>query len=820
MDRQLREDVRFITTRLGHIIREQAGEVVFEHVERLRKLAKKIRRKQDSGKIEKVQRRVAELSVDEAGEIAHAFSLFFQLVNLCEERARIRHLAQSDEPKQSLRRIFRELHEAGVSPEKLQTVLDSLEIQPVLTAHPTEAKREAVLYHLWRLREWPADPDELLETLWQTEEVRRKRPEPMDEVDHALSFFDRTIFDAAADFHRVFDRELAERFPSVKRNRPFLTFASWIGGDRDGNPYVTPEISRQVVGRHHRRVLEFYHRQIDYLYDELTHAGQDFNPQEAPEPETEEAPRGGLQPNEVFRRALLSIGRRLNDEQISADEFVRGLEQIRDGLTAQHARRSADGRIARLIMQAKVFGFHLAELDFRDESGKLETDPNAIREQFRTQRDLQQQYGPQASNRYILSMTHSVDDVRRLMEAARDAGLESVDIVPLFETIDDLDRAAELMRGLWSDDDYRRHLKQRGDIQEVMLGYSDSNKDGGYLAANFNLYVAERRLDDLADEFGIGMRFFHGKGGSIDRGGGQSHETLRATPTAVHGGRIRITEQGEVISLKYSSAEIAVRNLEQLTSAVIAAECLPSPDEEFADRHPHWEAAMSKLAADSCEFYQQLVRHTPGFLDYFRQATPIDLIEYLKIGSRPAKRKAAGGLETLRAIPWVFSWTQSRHLISAWYGVGHAFSRFIEDDPNGLTLLREMYEKWSFFRLLLNNAEQSLAKADMHIAGCYADLVEPAEVRNEVFGKIEREHRLAIEMVLKIADQEDLLEDEPVLAKSIELRNPYVDPLNYLQIEFLRQWRRKSADGESDEALERLLALTAHGVAFGMKSTG
>ena len=819
MNRPLREEVRFITTRLGNIIREQAGEAVFQHIERLRKLAKKIRRKRKRERVEEAQGIVADLSVDEASQIAHAFSLFFQLVNLCEERARVRQLQETPEPKQSLRKIFRELHEAGVTPETVQRVLDSLDIQPVLTAHPTEAKREAVLHHLFRLRAWPDNPDELLETLWQTEEVRRRKPDPMDEVDHALSFFDRTIFDAVADFHRSFDRELAERFPTVTRKRPFLTFASWIGGDRDGNPFITPAVSRQAMVRHHDRVIAFYRKQIDLLFDELTQA---VNGREAGSntTQTSESAPGGLQPNELFRRQLLSIADRLAEKSTTPEELVEELTGIRDALRRQHAHRAANGRIDRLITQATVFGFHLAELDFRDESGKLTEDREAVREQLRTQRTLRHAYGPTASNRYILSMTHSADHLRELLAVATEAGCEAVDLVPLFETVDDLDRSAELLRELWSDDAYRAHLKQRGDIQEVMLGYSDSNKDGGYLAANWNLYVAERQMGQLADEFGIGLRFFHGKGGSIDRGGGQSHETLRATPTAVHGGRIRITEQGEVISLKYSSSEIAVRNLEQLTSAVIAAECLPSPDEEFARLHPHWETAMAKLADDSCRFYQQLVRETPGFIEYFQQATPADLVQYLKIGSRPAKRKPAGGLESLRAIPWVFSWTQSRHLLSAWYGIGHAFDRFIDERDDGLSLLREMHSKWPFFRLLINNAEQSLAKADMHIAGCYAELVESPEVREEIFGRIEAEHRLATEMVLRVSGKRKLLERDRVLAKSIKLRNPYVDPLNYVQIEFLRQWRAVVKTGESDEALERLLALTAHGIAFGMKSTG
>lgn len=598
MDARLRRDIRFITTRLGEIVREQAGETVFQHVERLRKLAKEVRRKQDHQDSWKLQQLVAGLSAGEADQVAHAFSLFFQLVNLCEERARIRKLHETDEPDQSLGRILRELHEAGVSAEKLQSVLDSLEIEPVLTAHPTEAKRESVLYHHWRLREWPDDPDEILETLWQTEEVRRRRPRPLDEVAGALSFFDRTIFEAAADFFDRVDRDLAAWYPTVRLRRPFLTFASWIGGDRDGNPYVTTEVSRRALQWQRQRVFAFYRTQIERLFAELSHAGQEGGEESSHDRDSSaeagatDSPRYHFQPNEIFRKQLLKISRKLDGGYRTPDEFVADLEAIRDGLDRQNARRAARGRIVRLIRQARIFGFHLAELDFRDESDKVHAEKDAIREQFRTQRDLQLEYWDRASHRYVLSMTHNAADVRKLLATAHEAGLSALDFVPLFETVDDLERCTDLLRDLWNDEFYRSHLAGRGDVQEVMLGYSDSNKDGGYLAANWSLYQAQRQLTELAAEYCIGLRFFHGKGGSIDRGGGQSHETLRARPTAEHGGRIRITEQGEVISLKYSSRAIAVRNLEQLTSSVIAAECLPSPDENSTGELPRWEAAM------------------------------------------------------------------------------------------------------------------------------------------------------------------------------------------------------------------------------------
>jgi phosphoenolpyruvate carboxylase len=391
-----------------------------------------------------------------------------------------------------------------------------------------------------------------------------------------------------------------------------------------------------------------------------------------------------------------------------------------------------------------------------------------------------------------------------------------MDFVPLFETIEDLENSARVLGELTSDSEYRRHLKHRGLIQEVMLGYSDSNKDGGYLAANWFLYRAQKEMSRVADECGVKLRFFHGKGGTIDRGGGASYRSLRAQPHAARGGRLRITEQGEVVSLKYSTPLIAQRNLEQLASAVIAIQCLP---ESEAQSLAQWEAAVAQLAKYSFEHYQRLVYGTPEFAEYFWQATPIDLIEHLRLGSRPSRRVQTSDIRSLRAIPWVFSWTQSRHLISAWYGIGHALRQFAEAKPDGLEQLREMYRRWPFFGMLLDNAEVSLAKTDLGIARQYAALVESADTRKKIFGLIEDEYARSVELVLAINKRKKLLENQPILAQSIRLRNPYVDPLNYLQIRFLSFWR-KANETQRTEQLRRLLALTVKGIASGMKSTG
>jgi phosphoenolpyruvate carboxylase len=797
MDVTLRSEVRFITTRLGDIIREQAGEVAFGHVEKMRLLSKAIRARHDRGSIRAKRRLVAGLSTDEAYQVAHAFSLFFQLTNLCEERARVRHLQSNPEPTQSLRRLFRQLKEAAVRPAMLQRCLDALEVEPVLTAHPTEAKRRTILNHLLRLAARFDSPDEILEALWQTDEIRERRVGPLDEADSVLFLFERTILPTLANFYATFDAELHAAFPSVKRRRPFLTFASWVGSDRDGHPFVTPEVTLATLERQRARVVDHYDRECEALISELTHA---HAVRHRRFPRTD-----SFQPGEVYRHQLLAIQRKLRGTYRHGDEFVNDLQAMQAGLRRQGAHRAANGRIAGLIEQARACGFHLAQLDFRDDSRKLMSAPEELLDELRTVHAIQRDHGEAAAHHFILSMTHSADDLTGLLALARQARAR-VDIVPLFEMIDDLDHAPQIMEQALRDADYREHLRQRGDVQEIMLGYSDSNKDGGYLAANWFLYRAQQQLAELADAHGVKLRFFHGKGGSIDRGGGMSHRSLRAQPEASHGGRIRITEQGEVVALKYSNPVIAQRNLEQLTSAVIAANCLSAPVTELA-----WVTAMEELAWSSFDSYQELVYRTPEVLTYFQQATPIDLIEHLTIGSRPSRRSEAGDAHQLRAIPWVFAWTQSRHLLSAWYGIGQAL-----ETHGDLDQLRVMYRRWPFFTTLLDNATLSLAKTDLYIAGRYATLVRDTAVRKKVFGMIAEAYEQSVRMVLAVTRRRRLLENQPVLEESIRLRNPYIDPLNYLQVRFLPAWRK----AKGNESLRRLLALTVNGIAFGMKSTG
>ena len=578
------------------------------------------------------------------------------------------------------------------------------------------------------------------------------------------------------------------------------------------------------------------------------------------------------QPNEYYRRKIRIMMWRLErtaagqgGAYTDAREFEEDARTLETLLSGHPSPRVARLCPRRLRVAVQVFGFHAASLDFRQHASliraaseeilrahrkpagpakariesirsllvraprkmRLSTGAKRTLAEFGALKDIQARFGEAASHRYILSMTRSAADVWDVLLLGWQAGLlrgrrgklqTSFDVTPLFETLEDLEAGPGVLEELLSDSVYRRLVGSRGDFQEAMLGYSDSVKDGGYFAANFALLRAQKKLWEVAARHHVRLSLFHGKGGTIGRGGGQSHRSVHAQPYAAPGGRIRITEQGEVISLKYANLEIAERNLEQLVSSVLDTLLLDPRRKPREHRLPEWEAYAQEMADASSRFYRELVYETPGFMDYFRQATPIDLIEGLRLGSRPSRRSRAGDLSELRAIPWVFAWTQSRHFIPAWYGLGYALELFAGGHPpSGWQLLKEMYREWPFFALLIDNAEVSLAKTDLYIARRYDALCRDAALREAIFHRIEEEYQRSVRAVLAITESSRLLERQPVLEESIRLRNPYVDPLNFLQIRFLDEWRR--APAQRPELLH-LLQLTVGGIAFGMKSTG
>jgi phosphoenolpyruvate carboxylase len=897
MDETLRREVRLLTTRLGVIVQEQCGPQTFRAIENLRQLSKQIRQNVDPRLLEAKTREVNRLTLRQAADVAHAFSLFFHLVNLCEERQRVRRLQayqrQDIGAPMSLRHTFAELRRHRVPLRAIHQLLGSMRIVPVLTAHPTEAKRRSVFNHVLRIgrtldsvggeygpgSEKAIDP--WIEALWLTDEVRERHVTPRLEIESALVFLERTIYDLAGIFWDRFRDELARFEPKLTPPAPFLRFGSWVGADRDGNPTVTPETSLEAATRLRQSILHYYRQVCDRLLGIVSFPSKGRELEKSLQRELAldmrrfPATRAFLevdQPHELYRRKLRVMIWRLDQTIADTPGRYQGVEELESDLESveHHLAEHRSPRVARLgpgrlRVATQVFGFQGASLDFRQHSSVTRAaadellraaghHPRSTTEriqavkqmltrsrfhlpiseasqrtlgEFRAQREIQTRYGEVAAPRYILSMTASAADVWDVLLLGRQAGLvepsregeirASFDVVPLFETLDDLEACPEIMAQLYSDPLYRRALRSRGDFQEVMLGYSDSVKDGGYLAANWALFRAQKRLTEVAERCGIRLGLFHGKGGTIDRGGGQSHRSIQAQPHAAPGGRLRITEQGEVIALKYANIDIAERNIEQLVTAVLDGHLLHRhrvPEKRVAE----WEQHLAEMAASSRSFYRQLVYETPEFLQYFWQATPIDLIELLRLGSRPSRRFSSDDLRDLRAIPWVFAWTQSRHFLPSWYGLGHAIEKFLADhSPHGQTVLRQMHEGWPFFRVIIDNAEMSLAKTDLYIAGRYAQLVHPPQLRDRIYRQIEEEYRRTVRGVLETCGGSHLLERQPVLAESIRLRNPYVDPLNFLQIRFLAEWRRRP---RASPELLHLLQLTVGGIAFGMKSTG
>ena len=902
MNEQLRQEVRFLTTRLGAVVREQCGPEVFAAIEVLRKVSKQIRQSSDPALLGAKTREVNRLSVEAATEVAHAFSLFFHLVNLCEERERIRRLRAHERQEagapMSLRHTFNELGRQGVPAAALQRLLKSMHIEPVLTAHPTEAKRRSVLNHILRLGRTldaacgdlnPAterDIDSWIEALWLTDEVREGVVTPAMESENARFFLERTIYDLAGSFWDKFCAEIVRRYPHLPEPAPFLSFGSWVGTDRDGNPFVTPETSLDAAEQVRLSILRYYRDACRRLLGLASFSCRGLPDERALRREIRRDMRrfpatrafqSVDQPSELYRRKLRIMNWRLErtaertrGAYAGPGEFTRELRQLERLLAAHPSPRIARLGPGRLGVASEVFGFHGASLDFRThayatraavdellskahlpaEPGEarrqsiqrllfrpaapppFSADTRRVLEEFRALRLIQVRNREAAAHRYVLSMTSSAVDVWDVLLLARQAGLvrrrgrrlqSFLDVIPLFETLDDLAAGPQIMEDLFSDPLYRRILRARSDFQEVMLGYSDSVKDGGYVAANWALFHAQKRLAQVAEKYGVRLSLFHGKGGTIDRGGGQSHSSIQAQPFAAPGGRLRITEQGEVVSLKYSNPAIAERNLEQLVTSVLDSQLLHFRRVETKEI-PVWEGHATELAARSRDFYRQLVYETPDFGEYFRQATPIDLIEHIRLGSRPSRRLGASGLRDLRAIPWVFAWTQSRHLLPAWFGLGHSLEQFqLEHPPYGLETLRRMYRGWPFFCNLINNAALSLAKTDLYIASLYAALVRPRQLGQTIFRRLEEEYQRSVRGVLEVSGSSTLLESQPVLAESIRLRNPYVDPLNFLQTRFLERWRRPRRRGQpprTDAALFHLLQITVGGIAFGMKSTG
>ena len=912
-DEPLRRDINLLGRVLGRILIEQEGEELFETEEEVRLLCKRLRFDYDPALDEKLGRTIDALSVEELRRIVRAFSVYFQLVNIAERYHRVRRRRQyessPDDPPQraSLASALARLKDEDLGQEALRSVLDGMSVGLVLTAHPTEAMRRSVRrkhVRIGQMLESMETPSltwkerrrleealaEMITVLWQTEELRVRRPEVDQEIERTLLFFENPLISATLEAYREFEDELLRQFPedTPKLGR-VLEFGSWVGGDQDGNPFVEPEMITTALGLHREVILKRHLASIVGLTDHMSQSARIIPVSEELRRSVERDERliadkveryGGIDPNEVYRRKLLLMAERLRltlDQPGSASaysgatEFLDDLLTIRDSLLRNGGMRVAEGGLRDLIRQAEVFGFHLAKLDVRQESStvvralahlisagtgedllemgeaaraallrKLLADPDLslpepegvseetrrVLETFGRIRRAKEEHSGTPVETFILSMARNASDVLSVQLLARRAGLLEVDeggrctanslrVTPLFETVDDLRRAPEVLGYLLEDPFYRSSLRASDDLQEIMLGYSDSGKDAGYVTSNWTLYKAQGLLCSVASRHGVKLRLFHGRGGSAGRGGGPSYQAIMAQPPGTLQGRIRITEQGEVISFKYSMRGLARRNLDTVLAAVLEASADGSPGEP----EPRWIEVMEELSRKASESYCGLVYEDEDFLAFFSEASPIGELSLLNMGSRPARRVQNPRVDSLRAIPWVFAWTQNRFLLPSWYGAGTALNGYT-DEEQGLALLREMYEGWPFFKTLVDFMQMTLAKSDLRIAENYTSLVSDPAVRDRLWGRISGEHAACVEALLAITGNENLLDDSPILQRSIRLRNPYVDPLSYIQVTLLHRLRALPEAAPEREAVLNTLLLSISGVSSGMLNTG
>ncbi len=807
-DAALRANVRLLGEILGRVLVEQEGEETYALEERIRLLAR-LGRRGDAGARRALAETIDGLDVAAQATILRAFTVYFHLANIAEQHHRVRRRRELEHtgatPRESIAEALERLAAAGVTERELRDAAARVEVELVLTAHPTEALPRTVLERHRHLASLLAELDDVRLTrrererveaalaeevtiLWQTDEVRSARPRVVDEIRQGLWFLEESLWDAAP----LLVEEWRRHLPGTP-----LRFGSWIGGDLDGNPHTGAETVREAVERAHEVVRELVRRDVRALAAawgmSTTIVGADPAVGDVPLPPE-------ANPTEPYRRRLTTIWERLGDEQgLHLDALRAELDLVEASLRAHRGARVADGGLAALRRRLDVFGLHGVSLDLRLHSRALLDDTAEVAPVLAEAAALQRRFGPAAVDTLIVSMTHSVDDVLAAERLAHDAGLD-VRVVPLLETIDDLRGAATLAEELL-DRSSRREL-------EVMVGYSDSGKDGGIVTAQWEIYRAQEALAWLAGERGVELTVFHGRGGSAGRGGGPTYGAILAQPPHAVDGRLKVTEQGETIAFKYGLPGLARRNLEAAVSATLLATLPNRVVHEAPDGARGTIEAVSAAANDA---YRAIVWDDPAFPGFMRAFTPLDELRRLEIGSRPASRPdaaAADELVALRAIPWVFSWTQTRCILPAWLGAGAGLAAVPVDE------LRTLYRDWPFFRALVENLEMSLAKTSMEIAERYLELVPGPELGERVFGAIVGEHDLAVERVLEIVEARDLLDRHPVLQQSVRLRNPYVDPMNAIQVELLKRWR-----GGEEAALRPLLRSIA-GIAAALRNTG
>ena len=923
----LRRDVRSLGILLGGVLREQAGDPLYDAVEALRRTAIARREADAKGNTEAAAShlqqalcRVDALELSAAYQLARAFGFYFELINLAETNHRKRRrlaiqLDQNAAPQRGdLRGTLRRLREAGIDAKRAYDLLKRICITPVFTAHPTEVARRSVMFKRRRISDLleqldripvPAPHLESLErdltaeitALWQTDDVRSARPTVRDEIRMALDYYETSLFDTlpvlysevAAALAAEYSRPGAESQPAAISELPQLvSFGSWIGGDRDGNPFVISEVTRDALAMAHTLLLNHYRRRLQNVFEQLGSSIQQV-PVSAEVTallgryldKLRAAGQTAVEQRfhyEHLRLLIACIMMRLGATPQSglplpsdpalkpytrAADLLSDLTVLRASLAENHGHRLAQMLIDPLLLEVRTYGLHLQTLDIRQHarlhaaaiaeisasSPKGSHDlhlPPALTPQttevlntFRTIAELKQAYAPESIQQYVISGATVAKDILDVIWLARLGGVKvegdaalgdpGLQPVPLFEYIEDLQNAPAVMRQLWTSDIYKPLLESWNYKQEVMLGYSDSNKDGGMIASTWEIYKAHRALHQVARECGVNLRLFHGRGGTVGRGGGPTHRAIFAQPIDSFTGELRLTEQGEVLNWKYSDVVLAERNLELMIAASLDAITRPdailqqgtTPPHLTGEILPEWEAALDELSSTSCAFYRKHIIDNPDTFTYFEQSTPVAELEHARLGSRPSKRSKKKSMDDLRAIPWVFGWMQSRQLVPAFFGVGHALDRFVKENPNGLALLQTMARDFPLFLDIIRNVEMALAKADFDIARLYASLVEDEALRNRVFATLEAEFNLTHRMILAITQQKTLLENNPVLERSIRLRNPYVDPMSLIQVELIRRKRAAIAEGKPDSPeLNRAISATINGISAGLRNTG
>lgn len=900
-DAPLHRDIRILGDLLGEVLAEQCGTNVFDHVERIRKAAKSFRGEPSTATRTALQQAVDAVPGELRSDTIHAFSVYFQLVNLAEQNHRLRRRRAYEKSDQPQRGTFQEamnaLHTHEVPPDQVQELLQEVGIELILTAHPTEALRRTVLDKHTKIsafleemddpRKAPRELERLREqirteiiALWQTRSVRKHRITVIDEVRNGLYFLDQILFDVLPQVHEKLERAVSERFGDQDIQVPeLIRFGSWMGGDRDGNPNVTHDVTEQTLKLHFDLAVSKYQEKLHQLARDLSPSVERVGADEALlkslDAPSDEPYRAKI--DQMVER-LLNTKRYVHGEPTtgpryhSVDELLDDIALMDTSLRNHRGARLADTFVRPLQLQASLFGFHMVTLDIRQHSGVHEraiselldvagvADYQSLGEEDRIRvlseclasarpirnpyhaysdetleairvfdciRSGHVQFGRASVRDYLISMTQGASDLLEVLLLAKESGLfgwpegpeaaptSHLNVVPLFETIEDLQAAPAIMQSLFENPVYRRHIEVHNNAQEIMLGYSDSNKDGGYLTANWSLYTAQQALLDVAAAHAIRLKFFHGRGGALGRGGGPVEQSILAQPVRALHGHVKITEQGEVISQRYSHKGIAERSLESAAAAVLIGAARSRFDSSETEP-AQWIRLLDSASQRSFEAYRAFVFGDEDFLTYFHTATPVDEIGKLNIGSRPSKRSQSAKIEDLRAIPWVFSWTQSRHLLPAWYGFGTSMEELLQVEGNP-DHLRAMYRGWPFFRTLVDNLQMALAKADMLVAREYAHLAGDVGLR--LFAEIEREYERSRRAVLQITGYGELLDNKSVIQASIQLRNPYVDPLSFFQVRLLRQLRETANDEERALLLADVL-LTINGIAAGLRNTG